>query len=165
MKKLSIFLLLVCSIYAKEPIRVYVDVVGDLFHAGHVQFFEKAKAYGDYLIVGIHEDEVVTDYKRRPYLTMEERRISIEACRCVDEVILDAPLGISKEWIKKHNIHIVVHGDDYVDNPNISQYAVPIEMGIFRTVPYTKGISTSDIIRRIEGRMLEKKASKVVASK
>ena len=33
-------------------IRVYVDMVADLFHHGHVRFLERARTYGDYLIVG-----------------------------------------------------------------------------------------------------------------
>ena len=37
-------------------IRVYADMVGDLFHYGHVEFLEKARALGDYLIVGVHGD-------------------------------------------------------------------------------------------------------------
>ena len=45
---------------------------------------------------------------------------------------------------------MVVHGDDYSDEKQREMYKVPIERGIFRTVPYTKGISTTEIIRRIK---------------
>ena len=135
-----------------KPVRVYVDVVGDLFHAGHVQFFQKAREYGDYLVVGIHGDEEVTDYKRRPILTLEERKIVIEACRYVDEVILNSPIGISKEWIEEHELDVVIHGDDYDMDRILEQYSPAVEMGIFRTVPYTEGISTSEIIDRIKER-------------
>lgn len=132
-----------------KPIRVYVDVVGDLFHAGHVQFFQKAKAHGDYLIVGVHGDEACTEYKRRPILSLEERCTAISACRFVDEVIPNSPIGITEEWIKKHNIDLVIHGDDFTEEKKQSQYAIPIKMGIFRTVPYTPGISTTEILSRI----------------
>lgn len=155
MKRLIILFTLLCAMaYAKEgkPVRVYVDVVGDLFHAGHVEFFKKAKANGDYLIVGIHGDEAVTHYKRRPILSLEERRIIIESCKYVDEVIVNSPIGISKEWIETHQIDLVIHGDDYQADRIMEQYKVPVEMGIFRTVPYTTGISTTEIIDRVKKR-------------
>jgi len=151
MRKLFLLLLFSTLIYAK-PIRVYVDVVGDLFHAGHVEFFKQARAEGDYLIVGIHNDAAVESYKRTPYLTMEERKIPIEACRYVDEVILNAPVGVSKEWIRKYEIDLVIHGDDFSPESIDSQYRIPIEMGIFKTVSYTEGISTTDIINRVQSR-------------
>ena len=151
MKKLFLFILLFSITYAK-PVRVYVDVVGDLFHAGHVQFFKKAREEGDYLIVGIHRDDEVTEYKRQPYLTMEERRIVIEACRYVDEVIIDVPIGISEEWIEKYEIDLVIHGDDFSEENKLAHYGVPIRLGIFKTVPYTKGTSTTEIIERIKSR-------------
>jgi glycerol-3-phosphate cytidylyltransferase-like family protein len=53
-----------------------------------------------------------------------------------------------------HKIHLVVHGDDYSQEQFEYYYKVPIEMGIFRSVPYTQGISTSEIIRRIRERHL-----------
>lgn len=158
MKKLIILALLSSLIYAK-PVRVYVDVVGDLFHAGHVEFFKKAKACGDYLIVGIHDDEEVTEYKHRPYLSMEERRIAIEACRYVDEVIVNTPIGINEKWIKEHQIDLVIHGDDFTEANKNAHYAVPIKLGMFKTVPYTKGISTTGIIERIRSRQLDEIAA------
>ena len=130
--------------------RVYVDMVADLFHFGHVEFLKKARALGDYLLVGIHADDIVASYKKgRPILTMEERVNSVAGCRYVDEVIPYAPLTVDRSWIDLHDIHLVVHGDDSSEEQLDYMYNVPIGMGIFRTVPYTAGISTTEIIRRI----------------
>lgn len=149
-----ILLLCLCTLFAyadenKKQTRVYVDIVGDLFHAGHIQFIKQARQFGDYLIVGIHSDDTVQGYKRQPVLTMEERASIISACRYVDEIFLDAPLWVSEELLEKLNVDIVVHGDDFNKNTLNSMYQIPIQKGIFRTVPYTQGISTSDIIGRI----------------
>ena len=75
----------------------------------------------------------------------------MSGCRYVDEVLPDAPLGVTRDWIERHAIDLVVHGDDFSDEQLDSQYRAPIDMGIFRTVPYTRGISTSEIIRRCQG--------------
>ena len=155
MKKiLSIFLCLFLfaqgSAFAEDkPIRVYADIVGDLFHAGHIEFLKKARGLGDYLIVGVMSDENVEKYKRTPILTLEERVKMISACRYVDEVIVDSPLRLSKEWLADHQIDYVVHGDDF--NPELLRdfYGSSLDLGIFRAVPYTPGISTSNIIQRI----------------
>ena len=55
-------------------VRVYADMVADLFHHGHVLFLQRARSLGDYLIVGIHADDVVMSYKRRPILTYGRAR-------------------------------------------------------------------------------------------
>ena len=131
-------------------VRVYVDMVADLFHYGHVAFLKKARALGDYLMVGIHADAILVSYKKgRPILTMEERVASAAGCRYVDEVLPNAPLVIDEAWIAKHDIQLVVHGDDFSEDWIKDFYEVPIKMGIFRTVPYTKGVSTTEIIRRV----------------
>ena len=129
-------------------VRVYVDMVADLFHYGHVEFLRKAHALGDYLLVGICSDEAVQTNKRIPILKMEERVASVAGCRYVDEVVGDAPWIMDHAWIEKHKIDLVVHGDDYAQDRIERIYNVPISMGIFRTVPYTPGISTTEIIRR-----------------
>lgn len=128
--------------------RVYVDMVADLFHYGHVNFLKEARQFGDYLLVGIHSDKVVEEYKRLPVMTMQERMDTISSCRYVDEVIPEAPLIIDQEWIDSNNIDLVVHGDDFSEHMEQLCYRTPIDMGIFRLVSYTSGISTTEIIRR-----------------
>ncbi len=136
-------------------VRVYADMVADLFHPGHVEFLKQIRVLGDYLLIGVNADDVLAPYKRRPILTMQERVAMVAACRYVDEVLPNAPMRIDRAWIDKHAIQLVVHGDDFPPERLWYYYQVPIEMGIFRTVPYTEGISTSDIIRRIVERRSE----------
>ena len=134
--------------------RVYVDMVADLFHYGHMEFLRKAREMGTYLIAGIVADDVVELSKNKPILTMEERVASVADCKYVDQVLPNAPWRIDRAWIIQHHIQLVVHGDDYAEDQLDDIYNVPREMGILRTVPYTKGISTTEIIRRILERNL-----------
>jgi cytidyltransferase-like protein len=133
--------------------RVYVDMVGDLFHAGHVAFLRKASELGDVLVVGVHADDAVAMYKRQPILSMQERIAVIESCRYVREIIPDAPLVIGSDFLEEHEIDLVVHGDDLRGSDVLKRfYAEPDRLGILRLVQYTEGISTSDIIGRIVDR-------------
>lgn len=127
-------------------------MVADLFHFGHVNFLKQAKSHGDFLLVGVHADEDVTVYKRRPIMTMEERVASVEGCRYVDEVAPNAPITIERDWIEKHNIDLIMHGDDFSPELEALCYKTPIEMGIYRRIGYTPGISTTEIISRIKAR-------------
>ena len=162
----KIFLLWLFTIFAygeeipPHPVRVYADIVGDLFHKGHVEFCKKAKALGDVLIIGVLADDTVKSYKRVPVLSLEERVAAIQACRYIDEVIVAPPLRLTEEWIREHNIDLVVHGDDFDQTMIEDQYGVALKLGIFRTVPYTQGISTTNIIHRIVERHDEFETSK-----
>ena len=130
-------------------VRVYVDMVADLFHYGHIELLKQARALGDYLLVGVHADDAVFAHKRKPILTMEERVACVAGCRYVDEVLPNAPWVTDRAWIEKHNISLVVHGSDYSQEDLNKTHAFAIEMGILRTVGYTPRISTTEIIRRI----------------
>lgn len=132
-------------------VRVYVDIVGDLFHIGHINLFKQAREFGDYLIVGVHSDYSVESYKRKPIFTEEDRYELIKNCSLVDEVIENAPLVLTKEYIDKNKIDVVVHGNDKSSHFG-GQHKVPLDMGIMKYVSYTEGISTSEIIERIKCR-------------
>lgn len=138
---------------SRKPIRVYASMVADVFHYGHVNFLRQAKAEGDYLIVGLISDEDAAPYKRRPVFSLDERVKVVQGCKYVDEVLPNAPLEATEEWLKKHKIDLVVHGDDF-DQTKIERFfSYPYKNGMLRIVPYTPGISTSEVIGRVKQRI------------
>lgn len=62
----------------------------DLFHVGHAQYLEKAKALGDILIVGVDSDEKVKLRKgpHRPVVPELERVQILSHCRHADVITL-----------------------------------------------------------------------------
>lgn len=154
MKKLFGYILCCFFVYShcSAETRVYVDIVGDLFHSGHIAFLQQAKSFGDYLIVGVLANDTVQEYKRDPILTLEERVKLAKACRYVDEVVVAPPLRLTDELIDQMKIDVVVHGDDFSKDLLEDQYGIALRRGILRTVPYTPGISTTAIIHRIVDR-------------
>ena len=129
--------------------RVYTDMAADLFHIGHLNLIKRAKKLGDYLIVGIHSDEDIGKYKRKPIIPERDRYEIVKNCKHVDEIIEGAPLVMSKDFIQKHSIDLVVRGDD-ISPELLKQQAVPIQMGIMKYVPRTKFISTTSLIQKIK---------------
>ena len=134
---------------------VYVDMVGDLFHAGHVKFLERARALGDYLIVGLNSDEDCAGYKRLPILTLEERVAAALGCRYVDAVLPAAPLIQGADLLDQLSVGAVAHADDFTPEKIEKYYGDAVRRGIFHLLPYTQGISSSDIIKRIVTRDAE----------
>jgi ethanolamine-phosphate cytidylyltransferase len=129
--------------------RVYVDMVGDLFHAGHVKLLREARRHGDWLIVGVLSDETAASYKRRPIMTLAERVAVIESCRYVDEVIADSPDRVTQEFLDEHGITKVVHGDDLAPEGAGFIYGPAVAAGTFVYVPRASGISTTQLIQRV----------------
>ena len=130
-------------------IRVYIDIVGDLFHVGHLNLIKTAKSMGDYLIVGVHSDEDTAKYKRKPIIPADQRYEMIRSCKFVDKVIEAAPLIINENFINQHKIDLIVHGDD-IKQAYEQQHKIARELGKMKYVPYTEGISTSEIIKKIK---------------
>lgn len=131
---------------------VYVTMVADLFHYGHISLLKRAKEYGTKLIVGLHSDEDVAKYKRTPVLTMQERYEVIKVCKYVDNVILNAPLETTDEFMDKHNLDIYIHAHYEHENEKYRFLSKNIKRKQFIRIDYTDGISTTDIIKRIKNR-------------
>jgi cytidyltransferase-like protein len=75
----------------KDKYSVYVPVVADLFHIGHLNLFKKCKSLFDEVIVGVHTDESVAFYKNMPIIPYEQRLEIVRSCRYVDRVYENAP--------------------------------------------------------------------------
>lgn len=135
-----------------KQIKIYADMVADIFHRGHIEFLKKiSKLYkNSYIAIGVLSDETVAQYKRKPIFCTEDRIEIIRNCRFVDEIIYDAPLFITNEFLKLHKIDIVAHGDDMTNFFKKYNYPIPIKLGIMRTVPRWGKTSTTKIIEKIK---------------
>lgn len=71
----------------KQKKTIYAYVVADVLHIGHLRHLQKAKQYGDYLIVGVLTDEATMEQKPRPIISFAERVEIIRALKIVDEVV------------------------------------------------------------------------------
>lgn len=138
---------------------VYVAGAFDLFHVGHLDFLEKAKSHGDYLIVGLHTDPVVNQYKggNYPIMNLHERVLSVLACKYVNEVVIGAPYSVTADLMEHFNVGLVCHGQTHIacDVGNIDPYAIPKQMGKFQLIDSGNSITTEDIVERIIRHRLE----------
>lgn len=128
--------------------RVYVDGVFDLFHLGHIRLLKRAKSYGQQLIVGIVTDKDAISYKRQPIIPYSIRRQTIIESGLAD-IIVEAQLVTTKEFIEKHNIDMIIHGDE---SKQLEFYQEAYDMGIMNYIPYTEEICTTKILEWIKQR-------------
>lgn len=138
---------------------IYVDGAFDLFHPGHLDFLERARQHGDYLIVGIHPDHVVTWYKGYgyPIMNLHERVLSVLACKYVDEVVIGAPYTITADMMSQLRVEVVCKGLAAVlpDEHGRDPYAEPKKFGKFRLVDSGNTTTTEKIVDRIVFHRLE----------
>ena len=96
--------------FTQQPIRGYTEGPFDLFHAGHLELFKKGKLLYDELVVGVYNDETTKSYKRAPVIPYQDRLEIIKSCRYVDQVIEDAPLKTTLEFMQENHLHYCIHG-------------------------------------------------------
>ena len=125
----------------------YTDGVFDLFHIGHLNMIEAAKGQCEHLIVGVHGDDVVEGYKhRRPIINEEDRRRIVASIKGVDRAVINRFRDKIKLW-ELYHFDVVFIGDDWKGTERWNHFE-KILNGInvdVVYVPYTKGISTTEI--------------------
>lgn len=137
-----------------DDVVVYVSGAFDVFHNGHLGFLKAAleQTNGTYLVVGLHSDEEVQRYRGNPIFTLNERTLSILACKYVNEVVIGAPYKIDNEIINHFKINYVCHGQESEIVPCVDgsdPYEVAKEKGIYRQVNSKSEVTASVIIDRI----------------
>ena len=87
----------------------------DLLHYGHIKLLERAKALGDYLIVGVTADDFdKTRGKINVQQSLMERIEAVRATGIADEIIVEEYEGQKIDDIKRYNIDIFTVGSDWV---------------------------------------------------
>jgi choline-phosphate cytidylyltransferase len=135
--------------------RVICTGVFDLCHLGHMQFFEKIYKYFEErniaikLIVGVYSDYTCELYKRKPIISQDIRYETLKYCKYVDEILEDAPLQITYDFIKKYNIDYVGISMEYKDTEkDVFFHKGAIDMNINIYVDRCDIISSTDIIKK-----------------
>lgn len=129
----------------------YTDGVYDLFHVGHLNMIQTAKQYCEYLIVGVHGDDVVEGYKNcRPIINENDRKRIVESVKGVDRAEINRFRDKLKLW-ELYHFDVIFIGDDWKGTDRWNQFEkVLSEVHVDVVyVPYTKGISTTDIRKKI----------------
>lgn len=86
----------------------------DLLHYGHINLLKRAKALGDYLIVGLSTDEFnLNSKKKKCYFSYEIRKQLLESIRYVDLVIPEQSWEQKISDIKEFKIDTFVMGNDW----------------------------------------------------
>ena len=113
----------------------------DLLHFGHIRLLERAKALGDYLIVGVTADDF--DRKRgkiNVQQSLEERVTAIRKTGIADKVIVEEYEGQKIDDIRKYGVDIFTVGSDWAGYFDyLNEYCEVIYL------PRTEGISSSEI--------------------
>jgi len=129
--------------------RVCTTGTFDIPHMGHAVFLQQAAALGDSLDVGVLTDSFVLHYKGiTPLFSANERARLLEAAGYNVHFVSDQAAFF------RDNADIIVVGSDwaeknYLKQINMTQHELD-RLGVtVAYVPYTKGISTSDIEHRI----------------
>ncbi|PAE86769.1 glycerol-3-phosphate cytidylyltransferase [Shouchella clausii] len=110
----------------------------DLLHWGHIHLLQRAKQFGDYLIVAISTDEFNQLKNKRAYYSYEHRKKILEAIRYVDKVIAEENWEQKAKDIQKYGIDVFVMGDDWRGKfDHLKEHCEVIYL------PRTEGISTT----------------------
>jgi len=131
------------SLFMTKKILVYTYGVFDLVHYGHIRALKRAKALGNELVIGVFSDKVATKFKRRPVMNQKER-IQILKEIGLGRVVLLNSFMPSERNLKGINIVTKAEGAGWSVN-KIPKFKNAKSV----LLHYTKGISTSDIIKRI----------------
>jgi cytidyltransferase-like protein len=135
---------------------IYCDGTFDLLHTGHLNFFKKAKSLDcKKLIIGVLSDKDVESYKRIPILNVDTRSEMVKSLKLIDEVVSNCPFNrIENDFLDFYGIDLVAYGGDpKLEDPLSTwqyHYSIPLEQNCLKLIPYSEGISTSEILNRIK---------------
>ncbi|MFN4196622.1 MAG: D-glycero-beta-D-manno-heptose 1-phosphate adenylyltransferase [Caldimicrobium sp.] len=135
----------------KGQIMVFTNGCFDMLHAGHVDYLQRARSLGDFLVVGVNSDTSIKKIKgpSRPVLPEKLRIEALSALACVDYIVLfeeDTP----EKLIQTLKPDILVKGADWEEDKIVGASFVKSYGGKVIRLEFTYEISTSMIIEKIK---------------
>ena len=128
-----------------EETIVFTNGCFDILHRGHIEYLEQSRKLGSRLIVGLNSDNSVRKLKgsSRPIHSQLDRKLALEALRCVDEVIIfdeDTP----SDLIDVVKPDIITKGGDYKPENVVGNDRAKVVI-----LPLVNGFSTTRIVNKL----------------
>jgi rfaE bifunctional protein nucleotidyltransferase chain/domain len=124
----------------------------DLLHVGHLRYLQAARAFGDFLWVGLNGDRSVGELKGpgRPLVGEADRAELLAAWRMVDAVTI-FPEARATEFLRAVEPDIYVKGGDYTpESLDPEEAAVLRACGArIEIVKFVPGRSTSKLVEKM----------------
>lgn len=136
-------------------LKIYTGGTFDLIHSGHVNFLRACAEIGDVTVV-LNTDEFIEQYKGKPpVMTYYERFEVLSEFRCVKNIFANEGGDDSRKMIDYIKPDIIAIGSDWARKDYYKQMGFTQdwldERGIsLMYIPYTPGISTTELKRRIQ---------------
>ncbi len=132
---------------------VFTNGCFDILHSGHVDYLNKAKSFGDVLVVGLNSDKSVKSIKgeKRPIINEIDRAFLLSNLRAVDYVVLfdqDTPDLLIKSIIPD----VLVKGTDWELEKIVGRKEVEGAGGRVERIEFVSQLSTTQIINIILSR-------------
>ncbi len=131
---------------------VFTNGCFDILHAGHVDYLQKARKQGDFLVLGLNDDKSISSIKgsERPINEESQRARVLAALGCVDAIVLfgeDTPLNL----ITALQPDVLVKGADWQEDEIVGATEVKAGGGRVERIAFTSQTSTTEMIQRIKG--------------
>jgi phosphoenolpyruvate phosphomutase len=128
--------------------KVYVSMVADLLHAGHIKVLKEASKYGE-VIVGLLTSTAINELNDTVYLKYQQRFDVINSLSMVSNVVPQVDASYQKNLLKIKP-DFVVHGDDWEDGKQSKYRQETIDMlkiwgGQLIEVEYSADISDKNL--------------------
>lgn len=137
--------------------RIFVSGCYDIIHAGHLQFFEEARALGDHLTVSFASEEVLWHHKqRRPSIPDEHKKAVLEGLRMIDYVVIgtdnDVGLDFKSYFLAaKPDMLVVTEDDQYGDiKRELCEHVGATYHVLAKTPPRFEPVSSSGIVKWVK---------------
>ena len=137
--------------------RIFVSGCYDIIHAGHLQFFEEARALGDHLTVCFASDDILWNHKqRRSSLPEEHKEALLKALTMVDDVVIGRNETLGLDFLDhfreiRPDVLVVTEDDQYTQIKKDLCAEVGAEYKrLAKTPPRFEPVSTSGIVRWVK---------------
>lgn len=128
--------------------QVYVSLIADVLHAGHIKVLKEAAKLGE-VTVGLLSEKAAGQLNDVPYLNYEHRKVVVENLSLVSKVIPQNTASY-RENLLRFKPDYVIHGDDWQNNYQKKYRTEVIELlkewaGELVEIPYSREVSEARV--------------------